>query len=110
MSALDRALTIDDLKKLARRKVPKQFFDYADSGAWTEQTYEANEADFKKITFRQRVAVDMSNRSLASTMMGQPVSMPVAIAPIGSMGMQQADGEIKVARAAEKAGIPFTLS
>jgi L-lactate dehydrogenase (cytochrome) len=110
MSALDRALTIDDLKKLARRRVPRQFFDYADSGAWTEQTYEANEADFRKITFRQRVAVDLENRSLATSMMGQKTAMPVAVAPIGSMGMQQADGEIKVAKAAEKAGIPFTLS
>jgi L-lactate dehydrogenase (cytochrome) len=110
MSALDRALTIDDLKKLARRRVPKQFFDYADSGAWTEQTYEANEADFKKITFRQRIAVNLENRSLASTMMGQSVAMPVGIAPVGSTGMQQADGEIKAAKAAEKAGIPFTLS
>lgn len=110
MSALDRALTIEDLKQLARRRVPKQFFDYADSGAWTEGTYRANEEDFKKITFRQRVAVDMSNRSLATTMMGQPVAMPVGIAPVGSTGMQQADGEIKAAKAAEKAGIPFTLS
>ncbi|MBN9305757.1 MAG: alpha-hydroxy-acid oxidizing enzyme [Devosia sp. 67-54] len=110
MSALDRALTIEDLKQLARRRVPRQFFDYADSGAWTEGTYRANEEDFKKITFRQRVAVDMSNRSLATTMMGQPVAMPVGIAPVGSTGMQQADGEIKAAKAAEKAGIPFTLS
>jgi L-lactate dehydrogenase (cytochrome) len=110
MSALDRALTIEDLKQLARRRVPKQFFDYADSGAWTEGTYRANEEDFKKITFRQRVAVDMSNRSLATTMMGQPVAMPIGIAPVGSTGMQQADGEIKAAKAAEKAGIPFILS
>ncbi|HEX4296992.1 MAG TPA: alpha-hydroxy acid oxidase [Devosia sp.] len=110
MSALERALTIEDLKAIARRRVPKMFFDYADSGAWTEGTYRANEADFQKITFRQRVAVDMSNRSLATTMMGQEVSMPVGIAPVGSTGMQQADGEIKAARAAEKAGIPFTLS
>ncbi len=110
MSALDRALTIEDLKKLAKRRVPRQFFDYADSGAWTEGTYRANEEDFRKITFRQRVAVDMSNRTLASTMMGQPVSMPVGIAPVGSTGMQQADGEIKAARAAQAAGIPFVLS
>jgi L-lactate dehydrogenase (cytochrome) len=110
MSALDRALTIEDLKQLARRRVPKQFFDYADSGAWTEGTYRANEEDFRKITFRQRVAVDMSNRSLATTMMGQPVAMPIGIAPVGSTGMQQADGEIKAAKAAEKAGIPFILS
>ena len=110
MPNLERYLTIDDLKRVAKRRVPKMFFDYADSGAWTEQTYRANEADFSRITFRQRVAVDMSNRNLAATMMAQKVSMPVAVAPVGSMGMQQADGEIKVARAAEKAGIPFTLS
>lgn len=110
MSALDRYLTIDDLKRAAKRRVPKQFFDYADSGAWTEQTYRANEEDFQKITLRQRVAVNLENRSLATTMLGQPVSMPVAIAPVGSTGMQSPDGEIKAARAAEKAGIPFTLS
>jgi L-lactate dehydrogenase (cytochrome) len=110
MSALDRALTIEDLKAIARRRVPKQFFDYVDSGAYTEQTYNANEADFKKITFRQRVAVNLENRNLSSTLLGQPVSLPVAIAPVGSTGMTDADGEIKAARAAEKFGIPFTLS
>jgi len=110
MSAFDRALTIDDLKTIARRKVPKMFFDYADSGSWTEGTYRANEDDFRKITFRQRVAVNLENRNLSTTMMGQPVSMPIAIAPVGSTGMQSADGEIKAARAAEKFGIPFTLS
>jgi len=110
MSALDRALTIDDLKTLARRRVPRQFFDYIDSGAYTEQTYNSNEADFDRITLRQRVAVNLENRNLASTMLGQPVSMPIAIAPVGSTGMTDADGEIKAARAAEKAGIPFTLS
>ncbi len=110
MSAIDRCLTIEDLMKLARRRVPKMFFDYADSGAWTEQTYRANTADFEKITFRQRVAVNLEGRTLATTMMGQPVSMPVGIAPVGSTGMQSADGEIKAARAAEKFGIPFVLS
>jgi L-lactate dehydrogenase (cytochrome) len=110
MSALDRYLTIDDLKQAARRKVPKQFFDYADSGAWTEQTYRANEEDFQKITLRQRVAVNLENRNLSTQMLGQPVSIPVAIAPVGSTGMQSPDGEIKAAKAAEKAGIPFTLS
>ena len=110
MSALDRALTIDDLKKLAKRRVPKQFFDYIDSGAYTEGTYNSNEEDFKKITFRQRVAVNLENRNLASTILGQPVSLPVAIAPVGSTGMTDADGEIKAARAAEKFGIPFILS
>jgi len=110
MSALDRALTIDDLKKMAKRRVPKQFFDYVDSGAYTEGTYRANEEDYKAIKFRQRVAVNLENRSLASTLLGQPVSLPVAIAPVGSTGMTDADGEIKAARAAEKFGIPFTLS
>ncbi len=110
MSALDRALTIDELKALARRRVPKQFFDYIDSGAYTEQTYNSNEADFRQITFRQRVAVNLENRNLGSTLLGQPVSLPLAIAPVGSTGMTDADGEIKAAKAAEKFGIPFTLS
>lgn len=110
MSVLDRCLTIDDLKRVAKRRVPKQFFDYADSGAWTEQTYRANEEDFRQITLRQRVAVNLEDRNLATTMLGRTVNMPVAIAPVGSTGMQSPDGEIKAARAAEKAGIPFTLS
>ncbi|HWA20659.1 MAG TPA: alpha-hydroxy acid oxidase [Devosia sp.] len=110
MSALDRALTIDELKTLAKRRVPKQFYDYIDSGAYTEGTYKANEDDYRKITFRQRVAVNLENRNLGSTLLGQPVSLPVAIAPVGSTGMTDADGEIKAARAAEKFGIPFTLS
>jgi L-lactate dehydrogenase (cytochrome) len=107
---LEKCLTIDDLMQVARRRVPKMFFDYADSGAWTEQTYRANTSDFERITFRQRVAVNMEGRSLATTMMGQPVTMPVGIAPVGSTGMQSADGEIKAARAAGKAGLPFVLS
>ncbi len=102
--------SIEDLRVLAKRRVPKMFYDYADSGAWTESTYRANETDFARIKLRQRVAVDMTNRSLASTMIGQPVSMPVALAPTGLTGMQHADGEILAARAAEKAGVPFTLS
>ena len=110
MANLDKYLTIDDLMKAARRRVPKMFFDYADSGAWSEQTYRQNTTDFEKILLRQRVAVNLEDRNLASTMMGQPVTMPVAIAPVGSTGMQSADGEIKAARAAEKFGIPFTLS
>jgi L-lactate dehydrogenase (cytochrome) len=110
MASLDRYLTIDDLKQAAKRRVPKQFFDYADSGAWTEQTYRANEEDFQRITLRQRVAVNLEDRNLSTEMLGQKLSMPVAIAPVGSTGMQSPDGEIKAARAAEKAGIPFTLS
>ena len=96
--------------KVARRRVPKMFFDYADSGSWTEQTYRANTTDFEKISLRQRVAVNLESRNLATTMLGQAVSMPVGIAPVGSTGMQSPDGEIKAARAAEKFGIPFTLS
>ena len=102
--------TIEDLRQLAQRRVPRMFYDYADSGSWTESTYRANSADFAKIKLRQRVAVNMENRSTATTMAGQAVKMPVAIAPVGLTGMQHADGEILAARAAEKFGIPFTLS
>ena len=101
---------IEDLRVLAKRRVPKMFYDYADSGSWTEGTYRANEADFQKILLRQRVAVDMSNRTLATTLVGQPVNMPIALAPVGMTGMQHPDGEILAARAAAAAGIPFTLS
>ncbi|OYR21697.1 alpha-hydroxy acid oxidase [Brucella thiophenivorans] len=101
---------IADLKRLAKRRVPKMFFDYADSGAWTESTYRANESDFSKIKLRQRVLVDMTNRSLETTMIGEKVSMPVALAPTGLTGMQHADGEMLAAQAAEAAGVPFTLS
>ena len=103
-------LTISEMKSLARRRVPKMFFDYADSGAWTESTYRANEEDFAKIKLRQRVLVDMTNRSLESTMIGEKVTMPVALSPTGLTGMQHADGEMLAARAAEKFGVPFTLS
>src|SRR6478752_6230264 len=103
-------LTIADLKRLAQRRVPKMFFDYADSGAWTESTYNANERDFAKIGLRQRVLVDMTNRTLETTMVGQDVSMPVALAPTGLTGMQHADGEMLAAKAAEEFGVPFTLS
>ena len=101
---------IEDLRVLAQKRVPRMFYDYADSGSWTESTYRANTSDFQKIRLRQRVAVNMLNRSTASTMVGQPVAMPVAIAPTGLTGMQHADGEILAAQAAEKFGIPFTLS
>ena len=101
---------IEDLRVLAERRVPRMFYDYADSGSWTESTYRANESDFQRIKLRQRVAVDMDNRTLATTMVGVPVRMPVAIAPTGLTGMQHADGEILAARAAERFGIPFTLS
>ena len=101
---------IDDLQRLARRRVPKMFYDYVDSGAWTESTYRANSDDFASIGLRQRVMVDMSDRRLESKMLGERVSLPLALAPTGLTGMQRADGEILAARAAEAFGVPFTLS
>ncbi|MDP2743355.1 MAG: alpha-hydroxy acid oxidase [Hydrogenophaga sp.] len=101
---------IEDLRVLAQKRVPRMFYDYADSGSWTESTYRANNDDFQKIKLRQRVAVNMDNRSTATTMIGQKVAMPVAIAPTGLTGMQHADGEILAARAARAFGVPFTLS
>lgn len=108
--SLDKVLTIAEMKEKARRRVPKMFFDYADSGAWTEGTYRANETDFEKIKLRQRVLVDMTGRSLETTMIGHNVKMPVALAPTGLTGMQHADGEMLAAQAAEEFGVPFTLS
>ena len=107
---LSKITSIADLQRIARRKVPKMFYDYADSGSWTETTYRENSSDFQHIKLRQKVLVDMENRSLATKMIGQEVKMPVAIAPTGFTGMQHADGEILAARAAEKFGVPFTLS
>ncbi|MEM7717694.1 MAG: alpha-hydroxy acid oxidase [Pseudomonadota bacterium] len=101
---------IADLKRLYQRRVPKMFYDYAESGSWTEQTFRENTSDFNDLRLRQRIAVDMSGRSTAGQMIGQDVSMPVALAPVGLLGMQAADGEIKAARAAEAFGVPFTLS
>jgi len=101
---------IEDLRVLAKKRVPRMFYEYVDTGSWTESTYRANSADFQAIKLRQRVAINMENRSTASTMIGQKVAMPVAIAPTGLTGMQCADGEIKAANAAKKFGIPFTLS
>ncbi|MEJ7138617.1 alpha-hydroxy acid oxidase [Amphibiibacter pelophylacis] len=101
---------IEDLRRLAQRRVPRMFYDYADSGSWTEHTYRSNTSAFQDIQLRQRVAVDMTNRSTATTMVGLPVRMPVALAPTGLTGMQHADGEILAARAAEKFGVPFCLS
>ena len=101
---------IYDLKRLHKRRTPKMFYDYAESGSWTEQTFRENTTDFEQIRLRQRVAVDMSNRTTASTMLGQKVNLPVALAPVGMCGMQNANGEIKAAKAAEKFGVPFTLS
>ena len=101
---------IDDLKRLYKRRVPKMFYDYAEAGSYTEQTFRENSSDFADVRLRQRVAVDMTGRSSATTMIGQAVTMPVALAPVGMTGMQWADGEIKAARAAEAFGVPFTLS
>ena len=101
---------IQDLKDIYHRRVPKMFYDYCESGSWTEQTFRENTSDFDQLRLRQRVAVDMTGRSTASEMIGHKVAMPVALAPVGMTGMQCADGEIKAARAAEKFGVPFTLS
>ena len=101
---------VEDLRRLAERRVPRMFYDYADSGSWSQTTYRDNERDFRDIRFRQRVAIDVDQRSIASKMIGSDVSMPVALAPTGLTGMQRADGEILAARAAEKFGVPFTLS
>ena len=103
-------LEIKDLEKLAKKRVPKMFFDYVNSGSWTETTYNENVSDYSKIKLRQRVAVDMTNRKLNTKLVAQDVSMPVAIAPTGLTGMQRADGEILAAQACEEFGIPYTLS
>jgi len=101
---------IEDLRVLAQKRVPRMFYDYADAGSWTESTYRSNESELAKIKLRQRVAVNIQQRSVAARMIGQEVTMPVALAPIGMTGMQHADGEILAARAAERFGVPFTLS
>lgn len=101
---------IEDLKRLHKAHTPRMFYDYAESGSYTEQTFRENTTDFAQIRLRQKVAVDMSGRTLASDMVGLPVTMPVGLAPVGLTGMQRADGEIKAARAAEKFGVPFCLS
>ncbi|TAN30179.1 MAG: alpha-hydroxy-acid oxidizing protein [Castellaniella sp.] len=107
---LSKITCIEDLRRVARWRVPHMFYDYADSGSWTESTYRANEADLQRLKFRQRVAVDISHRSIRTQMLGRDVSMPAALAPTGLTGMQHADGEILAARAAERFGVPFTLS
>ena len=101
---------IKDLRKAARRRVPRAFFDYADGGSYAEQTLNANCADLERIKLRQRILVDVSQRSTQTTMIGEPVSMPLALAPIGALGMQYGDGEVLACRAAQAAGIPFILS
>ena len=101
---------IEDLKALYQQRVPKMFYDYTESGSWTEQTFKSNETALQRILFKQRVLVDLSERSVASTLLGQPVPMPVALAPVGLTGYQHADGEIKAAIAAARFGVPYTLS
>ena len=101
---------IEDLRVLHEKRAPRMFYDYVDSGSWTQSTYKANESDFQSIKFRQRVAVNMANRSIKSTMLGREVAMPVALAPVGMTGMQFADGEIQAANAAKKFGVPYCLS
>ncbi len=109
-TALARMTCVEDLRRVARARVPRMFYDYVDSGSWSESTYRANERDFQQLLLRQRVARDISRRTVATTMLGQPVAMPVALAPTGLTGMQHADGEILAARAARDFGVPFTLS
>ena len=101
---------IEDLRRLHERRAPRMFYDYVDSGSWSESTYRKNESAFEKHELRQRVLVDLTNRSLKTTMLGQEVSMPVSLAPVGLSGMQWANGELHAARAAEKFGVPFCLS
>jgi L-lactate dehydrogenase (cytochrome) len=101
---------IEDLRRVARRKVPRAFFDYADAGSYSQQTLRANQNDLERIKLRQRVLVDVSQRVLATTIVDEPVRLPLALAPIGLCGMQHGDGEILACRAAQAAGIPFTLS
>ena len=110
MTHLAHITTIDELRAVAHKRVPTMFYDYMESGSWTETTFRANCDDFSKMTFRQRVAVDMSNRSTQVDVLGTPSKMPIAIAPTGLTGMQHADGEILAAQAAAEFGIPFTLS
>ncbi len=105
-----KILEINDLYKLAKRRVPKMFFEYADTGSWTSSTYKRNENDFKSISFRQRVAKNMSNRNLSKIIIGEDINMPLVLSPIGICGLQYANGEILAAKAAENKGIPFTLS
>ncbi len=101
---------IEDLRRIYERRTPRMFYDYAESGSWTEQTFRENTSDFSHIRLKQRVAVDMTGRSTRAKMIGEDVTMPVGLAPVGLTGMQSADGEIKAARAAEKFGVPFCLS
>ncbi len=110
MPALNKITCVEDFRRVAQRRVPRMFYDYMDSGSWTESTYRANESDLQALKFRQRVAVDIARRSLRARLLGEDVTMPLALAPTGLTGMQRADGEILAARASERYGVPFTLS
>ena len=101
---------IEDLRQLHMRKVPKAFFDYADRGSYAEETLRANRDDLQQIKFRQRILVDVSKRDLSTTILGEPAALPLILAPVGLTGMQYGDGEIHACRAAQAAGIPYTLS
>jgi L-lactate dehydrogenase (cytochrome) len=107
---MQKITTIEDLRIRYQKNVPKMFYDYTESGSWTQKTLQENSSDFSLLKLRQKVAVDMSNRTTKTKMIGQDVTMPVALAPVGLTGMQSADGEIKAARAAENFGLPYTLS
>ena len=107
---MQKITTIEDLRVKYQKTVPKMFYDYTESGSWTQKTLQENSSDFSLLKLRQKVAVDMSNRTTKTKMIGQDVTMPVALAPVGLTGMQSADGEIKAARAAENFGLPYTLS
>ncbi len=102
--------SIDDMRQTARRKVPRAFFEYADGGSYAEETLRANRTDLERIKLRQRILVDVGDRTTETTILGEPVALPLALAPIGLCGMQHGDGEILACRAAQAAGIPFTLS
>ena len=110
MPKLEKITCVADMREVYHRRVPKMFVDYCDSGSWTEQTWHENSADFKQYKFRQKVLINMNNRSVAIQMLGQNAAMPVALAPTGLIGMQRADGEILAAQAAEKFGIPYIMS
>lgn len=110
MPKLEKITCVADMREVYHRRVPKMFVDYCDSGSWTEQTWHENSADFKQYKFRQKILINMNNRSVAIQMLGQNAAMPVALAPTGLIGMQHADGEILAAQAAEKFGIPYIMS
>jgi L-lactate dehydrogenase (cytochrome) len=108
--SMDRITCIEDLREIHKRRVPKAFFDYVDCGSYSEQTCRANREDLQAIRFRQRILIDISKRDLATTILGENAGLPLILAPVGSTGMQYSDGEIHACRAAQAAGVPYTLS